>query len=564
MNDLPDTIDKLAERLATLEQRVFALEHPAEATIHAPAQIVNIEPPPLTPTLDLSNAGGIFPVLGKAMLGIAGAYVLRAVAEANVAPQPVVAAIAIVYAILWLVWAVRVPLDAWFASTTYACTSALILAPMLWELTFRFQVLPPAATAGALAAFVASAFALTWKQHRGPALWIAAGTAAALAVALAIATHQIAPFASVLLLLVLLAECGAALQRWANIRILAAAAADLCIWALIYIYSSPQSTRVDYQPLSAGWLIAPGILLFCLYAASVSIAALVQRKGITAFETIQTTTAFLLAACGVLFFGPAASAPLLGILCLAMAAVGYTAVFLRFHAQSDHRNYVVFSTWSAALFLSGSYLCIPDPYLSSALGAAALAATIAGTRLNKLTFALHGVLYLFAAAGTAGLATYLFHALAGAMPAAPSWTVYITAAFGIACYAVIKPSDTEPWKPQALHLAIAAVGAASATALLVQALAAIITLGGQPAAHHLAFIRTLILCAMALGLAFAGAHWRRRELTRIGYATLALLAVKLVVEDLALGHLAYIAASIFLFAITLIAVPRVAHLKQRT
>jgi hypothetical protein len=50
------------------------------------------------------------------------------------------------------------------------------------------------------------------------------------------------------------------------------------------------------------------------------------------------------------------------------------------------------------------------------------------------------------------------------------------------------------------------------------------------------------------------------ELTRIGYAALALVAAKLVFEDLRLGHLEFIAASIFLFAVTLIAVPRIARL----
>jgi predicted tellurium resistance membrane protein TerC len=54
------------------------------------------------------------------------------------------------------------------------------------------------------------------------------------------------------------------------------------------------------------------------------------------------------------------------------------------------------------------------------------------------------------------------------------------------------------------------------------------------------------------------------ELTRIGYGILVLLAVKLVIEDLRHGHLVFIAGSIFLFAITLIMVPRVARTGQRT
>jgi len=84
----------------------------------------------------------------------------------------------------------------------------------------------------------------------------------------------------------------------------------------------------------------------------------------------------------------------------------------------------------------------------------------------------------------------------------------------------------------------------------------------NPGAHHLAFLRTLTICVAILALAFSGSHWRRLELTRIGYIALALVAVKLVFEDLRLGHLEFIAASIFLFAITLIAVPRIVRMSQ--
>jgi len=65
-----------------------------------------------------------------------------------------------------------------------------------------------------------------------------------------------------------------------------------------------------------------------------------------------------------------------------------------------------------------------------------------------------------------------------------------------------------------------------------------------------------------LALAFSGSHWRRVELTRIGYGALAMVAVKLVLEDLRLGHLEFIAGSIFLFAVTLIAVPHIARMGQ--
>jgi hypothetical protein len=94
-------------------------------------------------------------------------------------------------------------------------------------------------------------------------------------------------------------------------------------------------------------------------------------------------------------------------------------------------------------------------------------------------------------------------------------------------------------------------------AFLVRGLASLAALSVTPAVHHIAFIRTSTICAAVLALAFSGSHWHRVELTRIGYAALILVAVKLIFEDLRLGHLEFTAASIFLFAITLIAVSRV-------
>ena len=265
MEDLPDTLDRLGNRLEALERRVFALEHPAgsasEVSAHEPSQspaVVRGE------NLSAPVASGAFSVLGKAMLGIAGAYVLRAVAESGALPRPALAAVAIAYALAWFAWASRAKAGDWLAGTTYACTSALILAPMLWELTLRFNVLAAPASAGVISGFVIAASVLAWKRDFAPVLWVANLTASGIALALAIASHQMLPFIVVLLLMVLICEYGAALNREAGARVLVALAADVAIWGLIYIYESPQSARADYPPLGATALIAPGVVLFLI------------------------------------------------------------------------------------------------------------------------------------------------------------------------------------------------------------------------------------------------------------------------------------------------------------
>ena len=558
MGDLPNALERLTARLAALERRVDALEHPSA---------VPIAQKPIVPLaaeagegLSLAQAGGAFSVLGKAMLGIAGAYLLRAVAESSSLPRLAIAAVAIVYALLWLVAAARVPAEEWFSSAVYAGTSAMILAPMLWELTLSFKVLPAPATAAILCAFVIAATALAWKRDRAPVFWVANFTAAAAALALSVATHQLLPFIATLLLMALISEYAAAHDHQQSVRPLAALAADAAIWALIFIYSSPASTRLDYPALGMAGLILPGCLLFLIYAVSVALRTLLLGQKITVFEAGQAMIAFLLAASSVLYFAPGNGTIILGAVCLLFSAECYGSAFFVLSKAAEARNFHVFAAWAAGLFLAGSLLCLPPFWLATCLGLAAIAATVLATRL---TLRFHGLVFLLAAMVASGLLAYAFHALAGTMPAKLDASVCIVSLCAFLCYAAGKHLPQENWKPQLLHLASAALAVFALAALLVQSLIWLTALRMTPNAPYIAFIRTLILCVLALALAFAGSRLRRLELTRIAYATLGLVAAKLLMEDLRLGHLEFIAAAIFLFAITLIAVPQMAHRKKK-
>jgi hypothetical protein len=558
MGNLPDALEQLTARLSSLERRVDALEHPSVAPIASKP----VAQPTAEPGEGLSHAhvGGVFSVLGKAMLGIAGAYLLRAVAESSSLPRLAIAAVAIVYALLWLVAAARVPAEEWFASTVYAGTSALILAPMLWELTLSFKILPAPATAAILATFVLAATALAWKRDRAPVFWVANSAAAAAALALSVATHQLLPFIATLLCMALILEYAAARNHPLSVRPLVALAADAAIWALIFIYSSPVNMRLDYPALGEAALLLPGCLFFLIYAVSVALRTLLLGQKITVFETGQAMIAFLLAASSVLYFAPGSGAIVLGVICLLFSAACYTAAILLLSNAADGRKFHVFAAWAAGLFLAGCLLCLPLFWLSASLGLAAIAATILATRL---TLRFHGLIFLFVAAAASGLLAYSFHALAGTMPARLDASVCIVSLCAFLCYAAGKRLPQESWKPQFLHLATAVLALFALAAFLVEGLLWLTARGIAPNAPYVAFIRTLILCALALALAYSGSRQRRVELTRIAYATLGLVAAKLLLEDLRLGHLEFIAAAIFLFAITLIAVPRLAHKKKK-
>src|ERR1017187_2012793 len=87
MDELPEVLTRLNTRLNALENRVALLEHPSEALAALPAPPASASPEiPAIASPSFTQTGAIFPVLGRAMLGMAGAYALRAVAESGSFP----------------------------------------------------------------------------------------------------------------------------------------------------------------------------------------------------------------------------------------------------------------------------------------------------------------------------------------------------------------------------------------------------------------------------------------------------------------------------------------------
>jgi hypothetical protein len=93
-------------------------------------------------------------------------------------------------------------------------------------------------------------------------------------------------------------------------------------------------------------------------------------------------------------------------------------------------------------------------------------------------------------------------------------------------------------------------------AICVRFLNGLLALFLTPGAFHIALLRTFTLCAFSMALAWGGARLGRIQLLRVAYCALAVATAKLLFEDLRHGHLEFMAASIFLVALTLIIVPR--------
>jgi len=560
VDGIASAVDQLSERVRELERRVSALEDPAAGSNYPRLTGTEIQEPRVRtpgrafPLLDAS--GGAVPVLGKAVLGIAGAYLLRAIAESGTVPKLPVSLVAIVYAALWMVWAAKKHTTSRFAGVTYGITSALILSPLLWESTVRFQVLSPAFAAAVLAAFLVLSLALAWQHNLQGIPWIAMLASVGTALALIIGTRELVPLTAALLAVALAAEVAACLGRRLSLRAVPALAADFAVWLLVYVLTSSGGVPEGYRPVSAATITALCLALAVIYGASIGVRSFGLRQRITLFEIGQGVLAFALAAYGVMRATQGSAAAALGALFLLLAAACYWGALSRFTEEAYTRNRRVSANWAAALLLAGGFLLFPANLQVPILCLAAAAAAFVYTRTRKLSLGLHASLYLVAAAAVSALPAYAASALAGSVPAAPGWTVWIVVISAVTCYAVGSRRGEDQGKRRLLWVVPAALVGFAGTALAVAAIVGLFAGRMELGASRLSVVRTIVNCALALVLGFLGSRWKRVELGWVAYAAVAFGTLKLLFEDLRFGNAASLVVSLLFYGLILILLPR--------
>ena len=571
-------LERLNERIQILERRISALEaQPEKSAVTTPASSESVDytlqrpRPPATwrgfPGVEVP--GGAVPVLGKAVMAIAGAYLLRAIAESGTIPKLPMLIVAIAYAALWMVWAVRTHSANRFASIAYGITSALILSPLLWESTARFQVLSPTFTAFVLAAFVVLALALSWKRNLQVIPWIATLAAVTTALALIIATHELVPLTAALLAMAFATEAAGCLDHPLSWRAVPAIAADFAVWLLVYILTSTDGVPEGYHASSPATLTLLCLSLLAIYGGSIAIRSFARRRQITAFEIGQGIVAFALAAFGVMRASQASAAPVLGAVTLLLAAICYWGALSRFTDESCARNRLVSATYAAAMTVAGSCLLLSPNLRVLFLSLAAIATAFVYSRTNKLSLGVHASFYLAAAAIGSSLLHWIGSALAGTVPVAPASGGWMLATSSALCYIfgsrkaqTANSSQDQPRRRLLWVLPAALVGFAAA-ALAVVVITWFAAGRFELSPSRLAVVRTIVNCVLALSLRFLGSRWKHLELGWVAYAAVAFGTLKLLFEDLRFGNAASLVVSLLFYGLILILLPRLTH-RSRT
>lgn len=556
-------LEQVSEQVRNLELRVAALEgqpekanspetRPASLTLERP------RPPAIWRGFPPVEApSGSVPIIGKAVLGIAGAYLLRAVSESGRVPKLPILLIAILYACGWMIWAVHVHAASRLASTVYAVTSALILSPMLWESTVRSQVLSPAAAAAVTVAFVVLAISLAWRDNLQLIPWVATLTSVITALALIVETHELLPLTTALLAVAAITEAAACLGHRLTLRAIPALASDFAVWLVLFILGAAESVPEGYRPAAASTIVFLCFLLLAIYGASIGVRSFFLCQLITAFEIAQAVIAFSLASYGMMRATQGAIATALGGLFLTFSAVCYWGTLSRFADEAQSRNRRISATWAAALTLGGTILLFSEALQIVFLSVAAVFAAFLYTRSRKNSLGLHASLYIAAAAALSPLSIYAADALAGSVPGAPDWRSWLIAAAAAVSYLVGSRMVEDQNRRRLLWVVPAALIGFAGAALAVAAIAHFAAGSAGLSASPLSVVRTVVVCVLALVLAVSGSRFRRDELGWLAYAAVGLGTLKLLLEDLRFGNARSLVVSLLFYGLILIFLPRI-------
>jgi hypothetical protein len=555
-------VTELAARLGRLEARVAELEgRPAAAGKEvAEAFESTIAAPGVPP--------GTLALLGRTLLVLAGAYLVRALTDGQVLPAAVGVALGLAYAAALQLLADREALAGRHASAVFHdIASSAIAFPLIWEATARFA-LPPHAGYAALVAFFALGIGVAWHRRLRANAVVTTLLALATAVALLVSTHDLIAAMAALVAIAAGVEWLAWRGAWLGLRWTAAVVLDAVAGLLVAVASRPVWPEA-YPLVALGIAEAALLALPALYVVSVAARTLRHAEAVTAFEVVQGALALLLGfggamnvlgAHGLPAAGPGALALLLGVLC-------YGAAFsVAERRPGQGRNFYLYSTAGGLLTLAGTALLAAGPALSVAWSALGLVAAWLGRRFGRMTLRAHAALYLLAAALHTGVAAECSRALAGAPSRDLPPLAWVVAVAALAAWAVLA---SDPGAPRA--------GAARAPQLLLAALAVLVVgkavqaAAWQAAGPWLeadraaaAVVRTAVLAALALTLAVAAARLELAELRWLVYPVVALGGLKLLTQDVRLGRPATLVVSLALYGLVLVLLPRLTRVRDQT
>lgn len=563
MSELEGRLAELAEAHRLLERRVATLERrPAAAAVPARRGAPPKVAPGAGPDLatEVAAVTKNLALVGRTLLVLAGAFLLRAVTEAGSIPIWAGAGLGFAYAGAWMAMAYRVGGTLPWSAAFHGGAAILIGFPLLFETTARLHLLPPAAGAAALALLTAVALGIAARRRLRALAWLVEVGGVLTAVALMLATGLlVSPVLYLALLGVATLWLGYVLD-WRDLRWPVALVTDLAVVLLTLRAVGPSTVE---GPRAA---LAVQAVVTALYLGSIALRTLLLQRAVVDFEVVQTA-ALLAAGVGGASYVSVHSGVAEGVVGLVTVAFGAALYAVAFafveRGQRSKANFYFYASAGIVFVLAGTGLLLSGPALALGWAALAVVSSALARQFRRLSLAVHGCVYAVAAGVQSGAlvhaSTTLLASPSSRWPGAPAAAVVVVAAMAAAAWLTARtslgPLSTQQRVPRCVLIAALAVGAAG---LFVGGLVPLLAgaPGPQANAGVAASARTAVLVGGVLLLAWAGRFEAWREAGWLAYPLLAVIGLALVLEDLVRSRPSSLFFTFALYGTALILVPR--------
>lgn len=562
LGSLERKVDQLSAAMADLQGRLEQLESHGVAALGGARR----SPRPDTTGAGLEavsedSAVDVLALVGRTCLVLGGAYLLRAVTDAGTLPRTGGALLGIAYAIAWLWLAdrqavVRGPLAAAF----YGAASVLIAFPLIWETTVSFHLLTPTAAAAALTAITSLVLVVSWRRRLQGLAWIITVAGLLAAPLFMMAAGSAVPFGFYLTFLgVATLWMGYSLD-WIWLRWPVAFAVDLSVLVMA------GSVTGVWQRQGASGVMVLQLTLFAGYLVSVAARTIWRSRDVIPFEVVQMLALLVVAFGGAAYvmLSTGAGATVLGVASLVFGIGSYAVAFAFVDWRRGHwKNFVFYTSLGLVFILAGTALTVGFAGQAIAWSCLALVSAFLGHRYATVALWPHTAVYLLAAAGMGGLLSQLSDAFLG--PESRAWValswpaIAALVAAGVCCRIPVPPlgGALQRWArlPKLVVVVTLLLGAGGVLiGLAVPVLSAPPGAGADLAI--VAGVRTLVLAAAALLLAWLGGSGIFAEGRWLTYVVLVLGGLKLLLSDFLAGRPSTLFVSLALYGVALILAPK--------
>jgi hypothetical protein len=568
LDKLESVIESLAKSMTELEARIVRLEEGAGV------EAVRLSLVAEGDRIDASLGGAdtrtgfspvmVLSIIGRTFLVLAGAFLLRALTDAEIFPQAAGVALGLAYSMAWIVFADRAGARGLTLSASFYGVAAVLIAyPMLWETTAKLEVLSPGMAAALITFTTGAAMLVSWRRGIHALAWSATIATLVTCPALMLATAAMEIFTVPILILGVVSLWIAYSRGWRIMRWIVAFVADACVLQMVYL-----ATRFSDHPGRFGDLSAPAVQvlavsLLMIYLGSFAVYNLALRGNVSPFEVLQSAASLVVGFGGAVYIARTTGTgdTLLGAAALIAAGACYAVAFAFVSRRLGRCIDFFFYAWLAlVLTLTGSLLVIGGGGLPLCWMGLAVTAAVLGGYYDRITLRAHCAVYAAAAALHSGLIEESVKSFTAAVARTWPALVVVMLVLTVVCYVLLVATQRGRkvrWPGRLPRFTVLLLSVTGAGGLAVVALTRLLSDDASEAGPaSMAIARTTVLAGAAFALAAVGARGKMAEMCWLVYPVLLAGGIKLLLEDMRQGRPITIFLGFVVYGIALITAPR--------